>query len=146
MRRFCIAILVLAAASLTAGAGDLESIKAQTNLERRSEMALAFADNALAEAKAAWRQGETKVFLARLDDVREAVVLSLDSLQKTGRPPNKLVKWYKSAELKTRELSRRLESFAEEVSLEDRAAVQKVDERVQAVHEEFLLGALSRKK
>jgi hypothetical protein len=143
MRHWCILAL---AVTFAASAEDLESVKAQSNLEKRSEMALVYADSALAEAKTAWRQGETKEFTVKLDDVREAVVLSLDSLQKTGRPPNKLVKWYKSAELKTRELSRRLESFAEEVSLEDRPAVQKVNERVQAVHEEFLLGVLSRKK
>jgi hypothetical protein len=123
MRQLWILALATCCAALSA---DLESVRAQPNLEKRSELALVYADSALAEAKTAWRQGEMKEFSVKLDDVRDAVVLSLDSLQKTGRPPNK--------------------SFAEEVSLDDRPAVQKVNERVQAVHEEFLLGVLSRKK
>jgi len=143
MRWVC--FLALAGCFACSGA-DLEAVKNQPNLQKRSEMALACADEALAQAKAAWRQGDGKTFTARLDEIKEAVDLSLDSLQKTGRPPHKLLKWYKNAELKTRELSRRLDSFGEEVSLEDRPQVQKVNERVQAVHEELLLGVLSRKK
>lgn len=143
MKRLSVLVFALCA---TAFAADWASVKAEPNLEKRSEMAAAYADQALLDAKAAWRQGEMAVFTAKLNELREAGDLCLTSLQDTGRPPHKMLKWYKSAELKTRELSRRLESFAQEVGLEDRPAVQKVFERVQTVHEELLLGVLSRKK
>lgn len=127
-------------------AADLTAIKAEPSPEKRSELAVAYASEALAEAKAAWKQGDVTTMQARLDEVRDAVELCLTALHDTGKPPYKLLKWYKNAELKTRELGRKLDGFAQEASLEERPAIQKINERIQTVHEELLLGVLSRKK
>ncbi len=143
MKWFSVGVLLLTAA---AQAADWAAVKAEPVPEKRSEQAVAYADQALQQAKAAWRAGDAAAFNGRLGEIRDAVDLCLSSLQETGRPPHKLLKWYKGAELKTRELSRRLEAFALEVGIEDRPAVDKVNQRVQTVHEELLLGALSRKK
>lgn len=127
-------------------ASDLSAIKAEPNPAKRSGLAIAHADEALAEAKAAWKQGDAKTMQAKLDEVRDAVDLCLTSLHDTGKPPYKLLKWYKNAELKTRGLGRQLDGFALEASFEERPAIQKVNDRVQTVHDELLLGVLSRKK
>jgi len=129
-----------------AAGADLASVKAEPNAEKRSELALQVAGEALDASKAAWRQGDASTFQTKLEEVGAAAELCLSSLHDTGKPPYKLVKWYKKAELSTRELSRKLEGFAQEASLDERPAIQKVTERVQTVHEELLLGVLSRKK
>ena len=66
---YCMAV----AAVCCAASGDLDWVKAVANPEKRSEMAVAYADEALAEAKTAWKQGETKAFEGKLNEVREAV-------------------------------------------------------------------------
>ena len=126
--------------------GDIAAVKAEPRLERRSELAVQNADRAFLEAKAAWKKGETGALQTALDEIEASVNLCLDALHEMGRPPYKLVRWYKSAELKTRELSRSLDGLAVEASLEERPAIQKVNDRVKTVHEELLLGVLSRKK
>jgi hypothetical protein len=81
-----------------------------------------------------------------LKEVGQSVELALQSLKDTGKHPSKSTKHYKRGEIKTRQLQRRLESFEQEVDFDHRGAVNAVERRVQAVHQEFLDGVMSRKK
>ena len=139
-------IILLALLGVTVYGADLAAVKAEPKLDRRSELALLNADKALVEAKGAWRAGDMKIFESALDEIRDSVDVCLAALRDIGRPPYKLVRWYKNAELKTRMLNRSLDALALEVSMEDRQVVQKVDDHIKSVHEELLLAALSGKK
>jgi primosomal protein N'' len=81
-----------------------------------------------------------------LQELGLSVELALQSLRDTGKHPSKSTKHYKRGEIKTRQLHRRLESFGQEVNLDDRDAVNAVERKVQSIHDEFLNGVMSRKK
>jgi hypothetical protein len=55
-------------------------------------------------------------------------------------------KYFKKAELRTRELIRRLDGLAHLVSVDERDAVGKVREHVAEVHDNLLKGIMSKKK
>jgi len=137
-------IPLLALTSLLA-LSDIAAIKAEPDLERRSELALANADKELDAAKQAYTGNDDKAEQEALSEVRELVDVSYDALEHTTKPPRKS-KYYKSAELKLRALLRRLNSFRDEVSFESREAVDTVIKRVSDVHDELLAAIMSKKK
>lgn len=131
---------------LGAAASDLDAIKAEPNLEKRSDRALQYAGSQFEAAAAAYSAGDFKNSMAALDEVLAAVELSHASLQETGKSPRRSPKHFKRAEVRTRELGRKLRDFSESVSYEDRAAVEKVRKRVQEIHDELLEGIMSKGK
>lgn len=142
MIRFLV-LLCLPAALLMA---DLEAVKSEPNLEKRSQRALENGDKALDAARSAYKDGDMAAMNAALNEVRQSVELALESLRETGKHPSKSTKHYKRGEIKTRQLHRRLESFGQEVNLDEREAVNAVEQRVQEIHDEFLNGVMTRKK
>jgi hypothetical protein len=149
MRR--IAILMLGAWSLTfaqsgAQAGpDLATVKSEPNLEKRSERALDNANLALDAARDAYGRGEFEHSKADLEEVGASVDLAYESLQQTGKDPRRSGK-FKQAELRTRELLRRLEGFGQTMSFADRGVLDKVRDRVSTVHDDLLDGIMSKRK
>lgn len=125
---------------------DLEAIKSEPNLEKRSLRALDYGDKALDAARAAYKNGDIAAMNGALKEVGLSVELALQALKDTGKHPSKSTKQYKRGEIRTRQLQRRLESFQQEVDFDHREAVGAVEQKVQAVHEEFLDGVMSRKK
>jgi hypothetical protein len=81
-----------------------------------------------------------------LGEVGESVELAYHSLTDTGKDARRNPKFFKRAELRTRELMRRLEGIRETVSYQDRALVEVVRDRVAAVHDELLKGIMSKRK
>jgi hypothetical protein len=73
------------------------------------------------------------------------VNLAFASLQKTGKDPRKNPKWFKRAEIGTRELLRKLDAFQREMDFADRAMLNQVRGRVQQVHDELLVGLMEGK-
>ena len=103
---------------------DREAIKAEPNLERRSQKALDHASSRLDEARKAYHKGEPEIVDAALKEVQSSVELSYDSLKNTGKDARKSFKHFKRAEIATRQLLRRLDSFRNEMGFEDRAKVE----------------------
>ncbi len=126
-------------------AADLPTIKATPDLEKRSELALANADTDITSAREAYNQGDVKKMQATLDDLRESVKLSLDSLEQTHKRARNS-KYYKQAELKTRALARRLMTLADEVSVDDRKTVEDARQHVLDVHDQLLSDIMGKKK
>jgi hypothetical protein len=124
---------------------DLTSVKAETNLERRSDLALDYANAVLDAARDAYNSGDAAKLQAALDDAGSSVELSYQSLEETGKNARNN-KHYKHAELRTRELLRRLDGLREMVGAEERSMVEKVRERVAEVHENLLKGIMSKRK
>ena len=141
------AILVLGAAAMFPIAlhADLAKAMSEKNLEKRSKLALENADGALKQARQAYGQGEMKQSEALLAEVRDSVALAMKSLRDTGKNPRKSPKWFKRAEIRTRDLLRKLDAFEQEMSVMDRPMVADAKGAVQKVHEELLLGVMQGK-
>jgi hypothetical protein len=127
-------------------AADLAPARSEPNLEKRSRVALAIADQALSEAREAYNKPDLKATEARLKEVREAVELARASLVATGKKPGKSPGPYKYAETKTRELLRRLEGLKEEMDSSDREVIEPVQNKVQEIHDAWLDGILTHAK
>lgn len=132
-------ILVLALAF------DLASVKSEPNLEKRSELALTNANTALDSARDAYGQGDLEKTQANLDEVQDSVDIAYQALSDTGKDPRK-DRFFKRAELRTRELIRRLEGLGQTMSVTDRGTVDKVRDRVSEIHDNLLKGIMSKKK
>jgi Tfp pilus assembly protein PilX len=129
-----------------AARADLEEVRREPNLEKRSKLALENADAALKAAREAYRAGDTMDTMMKINEVIESVDLAYNSLTETGKNPRKSPKYFKQAEMQTRELSRKLDDFQHEMSYTDRPSLDKVKLRVQEVHDELLTGLMEGKK
>jgi hypothetical protein len=122
---------------------DLAAIKLEPNLERRSELALGNASAAMDAARDA-STDEAKL-KAALTDLRESVDLAYQSLVESGKSARRSPKFFKRAELKTRELMRRLEGLAQAVDADDRVFVESVRDRVSKVHDDLIQDIMQKK-
>jgi len=122
-----LAALLLALLSAGQIHADLDAVKAEPKLERRARKAIDNADRMIDVARDIFlKEGPTEEHKAALREVRESVELAYKSLSDTGKKPRKNAKHYKRAEIKSRELVRRLESFRNEMSYMEREQIDKV--------------------
>lgn len=125
---------------------DLASVKSEPNLEKRSDRAMDNANLALDAARDAYNRGEYDQSQAQLEEVGASVDLAFDSLAQTGKDPRRSPRFFKRAEMRTRELLRRLEGLRDTMSFADREAVDKIRERVSTIHDDLLQGIMSKRK
>lgn len=125
---------------------DLTGVKSEPNLEKRSERALDYANTALDAARDAYGRGEFDACQTQLDEVGASVDVAYEALTQTGKDPGRNPRAFKRAEMRTRELLRRIEGLLQTVSYSDREAVQKIHERVSMVHDHLLEGIMSKRK
>jgi hypothetical protein len=123
---------------------DFSSVKLEPKLERRSELALQYANTALDSAKNFYQEGRFEQTQTALTEMKDAVTLSYDSLRATGKNPRKLGA-FKSAEKATRELLRRLTGFKDSMSVVDHPALDPALDGVKGVHEQLLSGIMTGK-
>ena len=150
MRFTLLTALFLAAVANVRGAGTtpgrLDQVRAEPNLEKRSALALENAVNALKQAREAYDTGEIARVTAKVGEVQESVELAYSSLMATGKDPRKNAKWFKRAEIQTRDLLRSMDSLQHDMSFDDRALLDKPKERVQQVHDDLLTGLMEGKR
>jgi len=142
MKRMALAVLLLSGGWLPA---DLKRAMAESNLERRSGIALENAAAALKSARAAYEKGDNDQVAKDAAEILESVELAATSLEQSGKNPRRSA-WYKKAEISTRDLSRRIQDFQDQMSYVDRPVLDKLKARVQEVHEELLMGVMEGKK
>jgi hypothetical protein len=140
------AVLMFACAWAGSLRADLKPALAESNLGKRSKLALDNAAVALKAAREAYQKGDNQAVAAAVDEIRQSVDLAYDSLMQTGKNPRNSPRWFKSAEISTRDLSKRLESFQRDMDFADRPLLDKVKARVQQVHDELLLGLMEGKR
>lgn len=136
MTRLCAVVLF---SGLLTGA-DLAGVKAEPNLEKRSEKALVFAGEILTAMRGELDRNDVEKIKEQLQEFQGAVDLSVDSLKATGKNARRNPKYFKKAELRLRELLRRLETFRRDMSFDDRPALdgvlghvgKKIDDLVEA--------------
>jgi hypothetical protein len=125
---------------------DLAAVRQEPNLEHRSELALDNAVAALAAARDAYQAGDLEKTKARADEVEESVTLAYDSLRDTGKDPRRSPKFFKRAEMSTRQLLRRLDGVIESMGFQDRAIFLIVRDRVSEIHDDLLNGVMKKRK
>ena len=142
-----LAILLLIPLVVTADkSAELARIKAEPHAEKRARAALDYADETLREARDVYAKGDTAATSARLEDLEQSVELADSSLKATGKNPGRSPKNFKSAELKIRELLRKLDSFREEMSVADRPVMERVIAEVQKIHDALLDSIMGKRK
>jgi hypothetical protein len=141
-------LLPLIAAGTPEGtpADDLARVQAEPHADKRAHMALDNADDALKQAREAYDKGDNEAVAARLQEVERSVELAESSLKETGKNPSRSPKHFKYAELKTRDLLRKLNGFREAMSVADRAPLEQVIGTVQKVHDALLDAIMGKNK
>lgn len=139
----CLTMLLMTAGAASA---QTDGARAEPNLEKRSKLALDEAAAALKEARTAYQAGETATVAAKAQQIEESVDLAYMSLVATGKNPRKSPRWFKHAEMETRELSRRLEDFQQQMGYNDRGVLDKAKAKVQQVHDDLLTGLMEGKR
>jgi hypothetical protein len=139
---------LLAAAQKSSGApaDDLARLQAEPNLEKRARAALNNAEEALKHARDAYKNGDTAAAESRLEEVEQSVALADSTLKQTGKNPSRSPKHFKYAELRTRDLLRKLDGFRDDMSVADRPALERVIATVQKIHDALLEGIMGKKK
>jgi len=138
--------LALGLACAAPARADLKAARAEPDLEKRSGLALANAPAALKAARQAYDAGDNAQVAADAAEIEESVDLAYKSLEQTGKNPRSHPKWFKKAEIETRDLLRRLDAFQQEMNFADRTILDKVKARVQQVHDDLLVGLMEGKR
>ena len=124
---------------------DISGLKAEPDLGRRSDLALANGDKSIDEARKAYGDGDDTAARAAIEEVAASVELSYDALAHLpGQPRNN--KYYKRAELKVTALIRRLNGFRLEVSFDSQQSIDSAIKRLSDVHDDILNAIMSKKK
>jgi hypothetical protein len=145
---YAIAAAMIAAilASPAALRADLSKAKAESNLEKRSGLALENGAQALKSIREVYRKGDLEQVKSLVAEVQESVELAHTSLQQTGKNPRRSPKWFKRAEIATRNMAKSIESLQHEMSFTDRPLLDDLHSQVQQVHDDLLKGLMEGKK
>ncbi len=143
--RWCAALLLLWFTTGAVSAG-LDDARAEPNLEKRSKLALDNAVAALKQAREAYNAGELDQVSAKATEIRESVDLCFTSLTQTGKDPRKSPRWFKRAEIESRDLLRSIETLQHDMSFDDRAVLDTARQKVQQVHDDLLKGLMEGKR
>ena len=139
---------LLAAGQKSSGApaDDLARLQSEPNLEKRAHAALNNAEEALKQARDAYTNGDSAAAESRLEEVEQSVELADNTLKQTGKNPSRSPKHFKYAELRTRDLLRKLDGFRDDMSVADRPVIERVIATVQKIHDALLEGIMGKKK
>ena len=74
------------------------------------------------------------------------MALADSTLKQTGKNPSRSPQHFKYAELRTRDLLRKLDGFRDDMSVADRPALERVIATVQKIHDALLEGIMGKKK
>ena len=137
-----VALIALAGSSSSA---DLSQARAEPNLEKRAKLALDESAAALATARVDYEHGDTEKVAADAAGIVDSVDLAFLSLTQTGKDPRKSSRWFKYAEIQTRDLLRKLDTLQRDMNFTDRPMLDKTKVEVQQVHDKLLLGLMEGK-
>ena len=126
--------------------GSLTTALAERDLGKRSKLALDNAGAVLKEMREASQKGDSAALTSAIKEFEDSVALCWDSLESTGKNPRKSPKWFKSAEIETRSLLKKLASVQDDLAFEERPLLDKAKARLQKVHDDLLVGLMEGKK
>jgi hypothetical protein len=141
-----LAIASLLAICALAADPALVAVKAEQNLEKRSEKALLAAQQFLDQLRRSGDLHDHTTLQAALDNIRAGVELCVESLQASGKDPRRNPKYFKKAEIGLRKLNRQLEDVRVALSVDDRPTVAALLTYTHQVQEDLLLGIFTKKR
>ncbi|MBL8233606.1 MAG: DUF2524 family protein [Bryobacterales bacterium] len=141
--------LLLGAFVLTPGlvlAGDLTPARNEKNPEKSYWLALENANSVLGEARKSLSEGQLEALRKNLDETVESVQFARDKLYSTGKSPSRNSRHFKRAELKLRDLLKKLDGLLQEAGFEDRQPIEAAKKKVQQLHDDLLFDIMGRRK
>lgn len=133
----CWCLLLAGSAGLCPGQSFLSELKSEHDPGKRSELALDFADEAFASARAQYARGEVHKGDALLDEMTTALqecASSLDSAHKA--------KYYKRAEMKVAYLQRRMQGLLDDLDVGQRGWAEFTNRKLDQIHDKLLDGVM----
>jgi hypothetical protein len=119
---------------------DITAVKAEPDPIRRATKAIDYAFSALQDARR--QMDDAALFQTSIEAVAQGAELAADSLEEG---PRKIGDW-KKAEMRVRDLLRRLATLRQDAPIDDRAAVEAVEARVRVANEKLLALVMGRRK
>lgn len=129
--------LALLGASLR-GQSLVEELRTEHDPGRRSEKALALADEAFDGARGFYGKGEIKKGDAQLDNMTQALRECAESLATMHHGGGH----YKKAEMRVSTLQRRLQGLLDDIDLQDRGWAEYIARKVDEIHDQLLAGVM----
>jgi len=117
----------------------------QPNLEQQARLSLDKADKALAEAKSAYANHDLELTRKLVETMLTEVEAAEKSLADTRKDARRSPKQFKFGEMRTREMLKRIDSLENDMDIDERAFVAEAKVKVQAIHDEWLLGIMGAK-
>jgi len=117
----------------------LAELDAEHDPAKRSQRALALAEDSFEQAKKSYGAGQIKQGDAHLDDMTKllnACVSSLEAARKASL--------YKQAEIRVETLLRRLQSLIDDLSVDDRGWAEYTLRQVDGIHDKLLSGVMKK--
>ena len=144
-RRSILLLTLCAAAGRAADPETLESIERETDLEKRSKFALEWARKHVDGVVEAYLAAEPDKAQETLSKIVQAVELSHESLDETGKHPRAKPKHFKRAEIATRKLIGDLEDAKRKLTFDERAQLDPAIARIEEINQALLMGIMQKK-
>lgn len=119
-------------------AGQLpQEVTSERNSGKRSEIAIDAADRSLDQARAYYKAGQQHRGEEELELISRLADECLSSTEEARKS-----KYWKKAELRIAALNRRVRSFADELSYDQRDAANKLATHLDSIHDKLLAGVM----
>jgi hypothetical protein len=124
----------------------LDEVRTEPDARKRYQKALDYASAQIDEARKAYQSGAMAGFRTALGEVRAGAELCDETLRAPGRNSARNLGQFKKAEIRLREILRRLEQLSSDSAVEDRKPIEQVREPVQRIQNQLLVDITSRRK
>ena len=113
---------------------DLAAVKAEPDLVKRAARALDYAFEQLAEARKLTTDGDAQSLKAAAEQINAGIDLMVETFGQSRRRTGDM----KKAELRLRDLIRRLETLRQDAPFDERAVIEEVEKKARASNEKLL--------
>jgi hypothetical protein len=124
---------------------DLAAIKAEPSADKRAAKALDQAGQTLNSIRDHLPQLSLVELKQELDEFRQAMDLTVDSLSATGKNPAKNPKEFKKTELTLRIYMRKLKTLEHDLNVEERPLIAPILQRVEQIQDDLVQGIMRKK-
>lgn len=135
--------VLLAAAEKPA---DLEALRAEPKLEKRAQLALRFAHDAVDRMTEAYVSGNAVKGQAIIEELQGAVELAYESLMATGKNPRRKPKHFKRAEIETRKLLNELRDAEGDLVFDELGPLRELQASISEINDRLLMAIMTKKK
>jgi hypothetical protein len=119
------------------GQSATDEVRNQPNPGKRSEVAIEAANRSLDEARESYLGGDSKKGDSEIKEVEALADECLSSVEQANK-----YRYWKKAELKIRQLTRRVESLTDDLGYDQRAKAQELRAHLDQIHDKLLAGVM----